>query len=705
MQKPMQPAGDGAEAAPNASDPGASLAGITPEQALLDPTLRLRAIFDQTVQFLGMLTPDGVLLEVNRTALEFAGATEADAVGHPFWETPWWADREAEQQRLREAIATAAAGELVRYDVDLTGPAGVLHTFDFSLKPVLGAGGAVVLLIAEARDVTETKWAERAVRVSEAKFAGIIAISSDAVISIDENHTITLFNRGAEAIFGYTAEEALGRPLEMLLPHRYRGAHGRHLAHFSHAGVAARRMGERQEISGLRKDGTEFPAEASISKLDLFGSTIFTVVLRDITERKRVELAQRFLVQAGSILASSLDYEKTLASVAQLMVPDLADWAVVYVRETSGVLRKLAVAHADPEVQPLARELMRFSIDPHTRHPALIVMETGEPYIVTEVTPSFLEAISQSPEHLELQRRLGMASALVVPLRARGEAHGAVGFFSSKPQRYGPEDVALSQELAVLAALAMDNARLYRDARSAVQARDDMMAVVSHDLGNPLSAIRIGTTLLLRTLPAANEADEAEEAGSLHSARRQAEFIRQSAQQMENLVNDLLDVKRLETGTLAVDVKPVDVRAVVTDVLHVFTPIAENRNIALHTQCGAELPVVTGDHRRLVQVLSNLVANALKFTESGSVTIRARAAERVVVFAVEDTGPGIPPEHIAQVFDRFWQARREGRKGLGLGLAIARGIVEAHGGRIWVESDVGSGSTFLFTLPVADASL
>jgi PAS domain S-box-containing protein len=660
------------------------------------PADRLQAIFDSTPHLLVVLSPDGMLLYANRAALEFAGVTAADVAGRAFPDTPWWQDSAAAQQRLRDAIAGAAAGEQVRHDVEYPGADGVTRTFDFSIRPVHDEPGAVTMLVAEACDVTEARLAARAVQVREAKFGGIINISSDAIISIDENHTITLFNRGAEAIFGYTADEALGQRLDMLLPERFRAAHGRHLATFGASRTAARRMGERQEISGLRKDGTEFPAEASISKLELFGSRIFTVVLRDITERKRIERSQRFLAQAGAILTSSLDYERTLASVVELMVPELADWAVIYARAADGGARKLAVVHGDPARQDRSRELLRFNLPPKSRHPALVVMETGAVELVPAVGPRFIEAIANSPEHVALYRDLGVASMLMVPLVARGEPRGAIGFFSARPYRYTPDDVAIAEELARLAALAVDNARLYRDAWAAVQARDDMMAVVSHDLGNPLSAIRIGTTLLLRTLPHEPAASDA-------STRRQVEFIRQSAQQMENLVNDLLDVKRLEAGTLTVDPVPVDVQDIMRAVLELFTPIAEDRGIELTATCEPGLAGVAGDYRRVVQVLSNLVGNALKFTQSGAVTVSARNGGSVVLFAVADTGPGIPPEDAAHVFERFWQARREGRKGLGLGLAIARGIVEAHGGRIWVESEVGAGSTFLFTLPAADS--
>jgi PAS domain S-box-containing protein len=662
-------------------------------EAMQDAELRLRAMFDHTFQLMGVLTPSGRVLEINRAALDFGGLRTDAVVGRPFWECGWWRHSAGEQERLREAVGRAADGEFVRYEVELPGADGVLRTVDLSLTPVRDEDGRVAFLIPEGRDISETKWAERALRVSEAKFAGIIAIASDAIISVDEHFEITLFNRGAEAIFGYAAAEVLGQPLEVLLPQRFRSAHAQHLRHFAASHVAARRMGERQEISGRRKDGSEFPAEASISKLDLFGTAVFTVVLRDITERKRVERSQRFLAQAGAILASTLDYEKTLASVAGITVPELADWCVIYLRDDGGAVRRIEVAHADPAKRHLLHELLLYPLDPRTPHPVFPVLETGAPEVMNDVGEAFLRALSLSEEHYELYCRLGLGSMMVVPLVARGETRGAIGFFASQGRRYGPDELALAQDLAVLSALAVDNARLYRNAQAAVQARDDMMAVVSHDLGNPLSAIRIGTSLLLRTSPA----EFLDSGGGRH-----LEFIRQSAQQMENLVNDLLDVKRLEAGRVLLqrqDVAPADL---VRQVLEVFEPIAEGAGIALSGECAPTLPSVAVDAQRIVQVLANLVSNALKFTAAGgSVVLAVRRAGEQVLFTVADNGEGISPEHLPHIFDRFWQLRREGKKGLGLGLAIAKGLVEAHGGRIWAESVPGEGTTFLFTVPVA----
>jgi signal transduction histidine kinase len=271
--------------------------------------------------------------------------------------------------------------------------------------------------------------------------------------------------------------------------------------------------------------------------------------------------------------------------------------------------------------------------------------------------------------------------------------HGAMGFFAERPHRFSEDDVALAQDLAVRAALALDNARLYREAQDAICARDDVLAVVSHDLGNPLSAIRIGTSLLLRGL-------SPEEKGS--GGWQHLDSIRQSAAQMERLIKDLIDVKRLEAGQVDLEREPQRVASLIAEACEMFTGIAAERRIDFQTALQSDNGAVDADRQRALQVLSNLLGNAFKFTPAGgTVRLTVTSANHEIEFAVTDTGPGILPEHVKQVFERFWQASRRRQEGIGLGLAIARSIVHAHGGRIWVESEAGRGSTFRFTLPAA----
>src|SRR5262245_33532100 len=198
-------------------------------------------------------------------------------------------------------------------------------------------------------DITERKRVEQALRLSEAKFSGIVSIAADAIISIDEDQQITIFNEGAERIFGYSKAEVIGRSLDILIPERFRAIHQEHVARFATGQATARRVGGRQTpIIGLRKNGEEFPADATISKLDVGGKRMMTVALRDITELKRVENEQRFLADVGEVLTSTLDYEETLRNIAQLAVRDLADFCIVDIVEEMVGTRRLKVLSRDP---------------------------------------------------------------------------------------------------------------------------------------------------------------------------------------------------------------------------------------------------------------------------------------------------------------------------------------------------------------------
>ena len=229
----------------------------------------------------------------------------------------------------------------------------------------------------------------------------------------------------------------------------------------------------------------------------------------------------------------------------------------------------------------------------------------------------------------------------------------------------------------------------YEEAQEAVAAREEVLKVVSHDLRNPLSTIGMAASLLL------------EEEGLAPAVRtRQLQTIKRAGERMNRLIQDLLEVAKLEAGRMALKIRPVEVGALVAEAFDVLNPIAGAQSITLETEVAAGLPSVEADAGRIQQVLSNLVGNAVKFTPAGGrVTIRAVAVENTVRMSVADTGAGIPAERLEHVFGRFWQADRTDRRGLGLGLAIAQAIVEAHGGRIWAESEVGKGTTFYFTLP------
>jgi PAS domain S-box-containing protein len=643
----------------------------------------------------------------NAAAERISGVSTAEAVGSEVWTLVHPDDRERAQEAFRDILAAdgdTPSGVDVAWIGDrtrgrrITWTATLLRDPDSDRTWLVCTGDdrtgeeALEARARElvARDIARTTQ-EDALRNSEARFSGIIQLATDAIISIDETQTITLFNRGAEGMFGWAASEVLGRSLDTLIPEGVRRAHSEHIRGFGDSDVAARTMGERGTIRGLRRSGEEFPAEASILKLDVDGERIFTVLIRDVSERHRGATEQRFLVEIARILASSLDLDTTLSSVADCAVGFLADYCVLDVRDPGGGVRRIrAVAGAGRDPEP-ARVLQDIELDrdrPHLMSRALL---EGEPELVGEVTQEHLESLAQGPQHLQALQGLEAVSYMVVPLSARGRELGALLLVASKGRRrYDEKDLALAREVGARAGIAVDNAELYRSAQRAIQARDDILGVVSHDLGNPLQAVFIGLEALERV------------AGGGEKEEYYLSAMRRSADLMQRLIHELLEVRRMEEGQLSLTLEPEALAPLVSEALGVIDPLARVKSVTLADRTGeTDLPLVRIDRDRVLQVLSNLIGNAVKHTpHHGTVGITARAgAGNEVQVSISDTGSGIPPEHHAQVFERFWRAEKTGGKGIGLGLAIAKGIVHSHGGRIWVESEEGSGSTFHFTLP------
>lgn len=664
-------------------------------QALRRSDERFRAIFNHTFQFIGLLSPDGTLLEANASALSFGGLERSDVVGRPFWEARWWTLSPRTQERLRQAIAEASQGRFVRYEADVLGARGQVATIDFSLNPVF-EDGRVTYIVPEGRDITDRLRMEEALRRSETRFAGIFAIAADATLAVDEHQHIRLFNDGAEATFGYARSEVVGAPLGMLLPERHRESHRQLVERFGDEPTHARRMSGRNPVFGRRKNGEEFPAEATISKLGEGPERLYIVSLRDVTERQRVEREQRFLAAAGALLAESIDYELTLQRVARLTVPDLADLCIVYLRTPSGQVEPAAIEHVEPHMASLAREILRrYSVRTDISVGAGHVIATGQNELVREVSTERLRALAQDEQHYRMLVQLGVRSYISVPLRARGEVLGTISLMrvEASRRRQSPEDMVLAQELARRAALALDNARLYRTAQEATRARDEMLDVVAHDLRNPLQSILVMGSTLWRKL----QADASPE-----SMQKLVAGIETSVRRMNRLVEDLLAVKRLERGRMSVQPTLERPESLVHEALGAARPLAERHELRGEVDTG--LPPVLADKDRVLQVFSNLLGNAFKFTPpGGTVEVGAALAGPHVCFWVRDSGQGIPAEQQPHVFERFWQGNQHDARGMGLGLAICKGLVEAHGGRIWLESTPGEGSTFRFTLPVAEA--
>lgn len=683
--------------------------------------------------------------------------------------------------------------------------------------------GEPVRMVGTELDITERKRLEEDLRLSEAKYSGIVSMSAEAIISVDKEQQITVFNEGAEQIFGYSRAEAIGLPLDVLIPAHFRTAHRHHIEKFAVGMQASRRMGTRAaRIFGLRKNGEEFPADATISSVEVGGTKCLTVVLRDMTEQRQIEAAHRFFADVGEIFAFNLNDKQLLGDITTLIARDLVDYAVVWQidLEDIGKVRYSKAASRDPAKAWVGDILASLLLNRADSNPIAAVFETRQSQFIERLSPEVLGSFSGSDEELKALRNAELGSLAIAPLVAHGRLLGALALISSasSPNR-NTTYFRLLDELARRMAIALENVRLLRESQqaklvtdnvpamvaywdkdqrcrfanrayidwfgvdpewltgrsmtdlfgsslyaanspyirgalggvtqrferdlkflptgeirhtsaiylpeiidgnvlgffvlvtdvtelkraqlaaeeekqkalAAIAIRDDVLAIVSHDLRNPLSVIGMAAHMLTRIRP-----DEQEKLDAMASR------IKRSTDMALGLIQDLLSLAKIQSGILELERKSRTIDGIFSPVIDMMQIQADAKHLRLQAEIPARLPEVFVDGDRIGQVLFNLLGNAVKFTpEGGSVNVSTRETDDQIEVAISDTGPGIPPEEIPRVFDRFWQATRTRKAGAGLGLSIVKGLVEAHGGKVWVDSCIGKGSTFHFTLPIA----
>ena len=639
--------------------------------------------------------------------------------------------------------------------------------------------------------------ARKAIEIALQQQNRVVDQVHEAVMVWDWSDGITFWNAGAEELYGFTATEALGHTSHALLHTEMPGGHDELRA-------ALDRDGEwKGDIGRRRKDGTRITVEARLA-LTRQGDRLAVVEAdRDVTSRRRAEERQQFLAESSRVLTSALDIEATLTTLTQLAVPAMADWCVVDLVDREGALNRLAITHRDPALAPVAAELrLRYPrLMPNQSHTLWTVLHQQRPFVDPAVDGERFVAQARDARHAELLRQLGFAAELVVPLIARGRVLGAITLVLGNHERsFSDDDVALAQEVGRTAALAIDNARLYADARAAeayyrsllkgtvdgvvvtdehgryleinpaaerllgyaidelqviqetggsfsaehpsvrgevwsqleqtgqwsgqwtIRRKDgalmpvdvtatrvtlpdqsvyiaiwrdvsqrvrlerlqrDFFAMVTHDLRTPLTVIRSSAQMLQMR----REYREAAVARILSASDR-----------MVRLINDLADLVSLEDGHIALHREPVRLGELAREVVTTL-PEADRPRVVVEPMDHE----VEGnwDPARLGQVLQNLIDNALSHAPGSSVQVSVESTDGDARVTVSDDGPGIDPEHVPLLFERFYRASATGAGGLGLGLYICRMLVEAHGGRISVESSPGNGSSFWVTLPRA----
>ena len=526
---------------------------------------------------------------------------------------------------------------------------------------------------------------------SRSRFSDLYDFAPVSYLTLDENARVLEINLTGAALFGMPREAIVGLPFVGLTRMEDPSAFHEHLR--ACAGGLSRVVTE-LTISVRGRGLVTVQMVSALHRPAGGARPLLRTALIDLSARKELEDRLRLLAVAGEALGSSLDTSTTLASVVRLAVPLLGDLCFVDLIDEDGQIQRVHTELANPsrEEQIRARSAVLAGNGAGSTAQNQVIA-SGVPVLYEDIPEPDGHEDAASESSAQLMTAVGTRSMMIVPLTARGRTFGALTLVSTGGQRrYTTEDLAFAGEIARRGAMAVDNAHLHALANRAVRAREDVLAMVSHDLRNPLSVIMARASQLL---------EHGISPGEPERTRAAMESILRSTERMNRLISDMLDAATLELGQFQIQQALQSMHEIVADVLEAHAPQAAARGILIAAELDQGALDASCDRERIIQVLSNLLGNAIKYSPPGSpISLQARrGAAGDLWVAVDDCGPGIAPADLPHIFDRYWHGRRAGRGSVGLGLSIARGIVEAHGGRIWVEARPGGGSSFRFTLP------
>ncbi|MEH2285522.1 MAG: PAS domain S-box protein [Nostoc sp.] len=674
------------------------------QAALRDSEARYRSLAEASASIVWRAAPWGNVVDEIPTWEAFTGQSLEQYKGWGWVEALHPEDRSLMVEIWKQAFPTRSVAvaeyRLLRHD-------GEYRYMNIRGVPILDETGEIREWVGMCVDITERKQAEAKLRESEACFRLLAENSTDIISRHTVDGILLYVSPACYTVLGYQPEELVGHashelvhpddlvqmainyPVSGDLPdiytitHRARHQEGHYI--WLEATVRAIRDRQTQEI------------------LEMQASS------RDITERKQVEEEQRFLAEASGILATSFDYETTLAGLARLAVPEIADWCLVDIICENQLVRRVAAAHANPGKQELLEQLQNYPPDLAQTAGVAEVIRTGKSQITDLISDEQMQGLSHNASHLKILQELNLTSGMSVPLIVRGRVLGAMTLVSSSNRRYDTKSLMLAEELAGRAAIAVDNARLYeaqqtarKAAENANRIKDEFLAVLSHELRSPLNPI-LGWAKLLQT----KKLDEKTIPQALKTIERNAKLQAQ-------LIEDLLDISRILQGKLSLNIYPVDLTSVISAAMETVRLSVEAKSIEMHISLEPSLGQVLGDSSRLQQIVWNLLSNAVKFTpEGGRVDIRLSSCPKSnsnsALIQVSDTGIGIDPNFLPYVFEYFRQENSTTTRkfgGLGLGLAIVRHLVELHGGTVQVESEgEDQGATFTVRLPLIQNQL
>lgn len=548
------------------------------------------------------------------------------------------------------------------------------------------------------QDVTERRRAAEALQRSEERFRSLVQNASDIIMIVAGDGTVRYASPAIQRVIGLSPQEVVDSgPIWQTFAgdaQRLRRAFNR----------ISRTPGVSPPITVQvrHRDGSKRWLEITATNL-LDDPAIGGIVAncRDITERRKAEEDLRFLAETSARLAESLDPATTLNAVVSQAVTYLADWAVIDAIDDHGRIQRVAAAHNDPRLQTRLLQLDRPALDPGATEGPGVALRLGRSVLYSVIDDDLQQQMVEDAETLAEFRRLGFRSAIAVPLVARNSTLGVLSLYAKMPGRYGQPELILAEEVARRAATAIDHARLYNEAQTAIAARDQFLSVAAHELRTPITAMNGFSELLRRELAQAEP--ESSRVG------RYVSRLAEAVARLSALVDDMLDVSRIRLGQLPLRRQPLDL---VEFVHRIGSSYEEQLRGSQHTfscRLPSEPISLAADEDRLEQVLNNLLDNAVKYSPGGGTIVLSLAeSDNGALISVQDEGIGLPPEALESIFEPFGRAPNAARSnlpGLGLGLFISRTIVERHGGRLWAESAGEShGTTFYVWLPRSGAA-
>ncbi|ODG96308.1 hypothetical protein A4S05_19065 [Nostoc sp. KVJ20] len=670
--------------------------------ALRDSEARYRSLAEASASIVWRAAPWGNVVDDIPTWQAFTGQSPEQYKGWGWVEALHPEDRSSMVEIWQQAFPTrsiaVAEYRVLRHD-------GEYRYMNIRGVPILDEIGEIREWVGMCVDITERKQAEEKLRESEARFRLLAENSTDIISRHTVDGILLYVSPACYTILGYQPEELVGHPSNKLV-------HPDDLAEIAINYQVNADLPDIYTIThrARHQDGHYIWLEATIRAIrDRQTEEILEMQAssRDISKRKQVEEEQRFLAEASGILATSLDYETTLAGLVRLAVPEIADWCLVDIICDNQLVRRVAAAHANPEKQELVEQLQNYPPDLAETTGVAEVIRTGKSQIIHLISDEQIQGLSHNVSHLKILQELNPTSGMSVPLIVQGRVLGAMTLVSSSGRRYNTKSLMLAEELAGRAAIAVDNARLYTETQQSQQAaenanriKDEFLAVLSHELRSPLNPI-LGWAKLLQT----NKLDEKAIPQALKTIERNAKLQAQ-------LIEDLLDISRILQGKISLNIYPVDLTSVISAAMETVRLSAEAKSIEMHINLEPNLGQVLGDSSRLQQIVWNLLSNAVKFTPMGGrVDIRLSLCSNSnsALIQVSDTGKGIDPNFLPYVFEYFRQENSSTTRkfgGLGLGLAIVRHLVELHGGTVQVESGgEDQGATFTVRLPLIQNQL